>query len=425
MRYFLDFRPEDSQILCLNDTKETAVNIWNFLSDSRNRSVETFVSYVRKEILPGLTSNDTVARHGGDLRNALRDLRNKGLILTAPDLVTVRDLLAGWISTLWENTFKHELRNLSHYTNSEMTKFEPGLHVRTGNVECRVIEQHLRNKKGNQEAIREISSKLGDAEFMYSDAGTEKLNWMDSGDQNWNIRKLITNAGFYPSIDEDGSTLNYWAEQYLEGLSNSRGMFRNPGVDFYENVIENLLLNARQSFNYINFPSRVRFHEMLQNQKVLFVTAFSLEIDEIYKNGKIFKLWKDYELPDFKLTTVQAPMSIYPNRPDDDWRNSFEKLCHAIDEQFAKQDFSLFFVSAGAYGIPMANYVHQKYGVSSNSFGNYTNFLFGVRQNTTESESPELRNWENWAKSSLSRISGLATVDDGRYVLTDRDSSRP
>jgi hypothetical protein len=61
--------------------------------------------------------------------------------------------------------------------------------------------------------------------------------------------------------------------------------------------------------------------------------------------------------------------------------------------------------------------VFQQFGVASVYQGNWTNFLFGIRQNATESVEPDKRNLKLWRSSSLNKIEGVSAVDDGRYVL--------
>ena len=419
VRYFLDFRFGDDQVMRAGETGGIAVNIWSFLSTSRKESREDFVQFIRSEILPNLAIEDIVARHGSELRNSLREFRGKGNAFSILELISCRDLLAAWISTLWSDSFQHENWTSDFRRNAEFVDFSPSLSVRTGIVELRVVEQHFINKAMSNLELAKIAKRNHENEFMISEPTSMKLHLLDSGDVNWNIRMLMTNAGFYPTLKRRDSTLDSWVDRYSEGMSLANGIFRTPGCDFYEITVENEVLDPGGLFNYLDFPDRTRFHQMLKDHSILFVTPFSQEIDEIYMNGNIFHLWKDYDLPNFNLKTIQAPMSIYPNRPDKSWTDSFNKLCREIDKQFASENFSLFFISAGSYGIPISSYVFQKYGVSSNTLGNLTNFYFGVRQNASESESPELRNWERWAKSSLANISGLGRVDDGRYVLNE------
>jgi hypothetical protein len=154
---------------------------------------------------------------------------------------------------------------------------------------------------------------------------------------------------------------------------------------------------------------------------VLLVTPFAAEIQQLYESGKIWKLWTDLEIPKFNLEVIQAPMSIFPNRPNSSWIESFRALQETIQLSFSRNEHSLFFASAGGYGLPICNFVYETYDVASVYTGNYINYLFGVRQNTTEDVfHSEKRDIANWATSSLGSIPGLARVDDGRYVFTGK-----
>lgn len=128
------------------------------------------------------------------------------------------------------------------------------------------------------------------------------------------------------------------------------------------------------------------------------------------------------EIPKFNLEVIQSPMSIFPNRPNSSWIESFKTLKETIQFSFSQNKHSLFFASAGVYGLPICNFVYATYDIASVYTGNYINYLFGVRQNATEDGFySDKRDVANWATSGLGSIPGLARVDEGRYVFTGKD----
>ena len=400
------------------------VNIYPFTCDPD--FLNSFVAFIRADVIPLMRQIDFISYQGNDLRNDLRkEILSTPSLMTQEILIEARDCLAAFLSTFWFLVEEQKIRwsQLSQQ-NDEIDRWESGLYIRGGIVELKVVENELFGKLGDDfiPNFPEADYGIGNVPMLPLSV-LEARHWMDTSDVNQNIRNLMTNAGWYPNNKFDLAELRLWAKLYLDAYMNAKGLFRCPGIDMYENILEiKKVVNFEHGFHYFNFPNRKRFYELLDGKNVLLVTPFAAEIKQLFESGKIWKLWTDLEIPKFNLEVIQSPMSIFPNRPNSSWIESFRTLQETIQLSFSQNKHSLFFASAGSYGLPICNFVYATYDIASVYTGNYINYLFGVRQNATEDEFySDKRDVANWATSGLGSIPGLSRVDDGRYVFTGKD----
>ena len=392
--------------------EEGEINLHQFLS--LDNGVSYFREWLITEFAPGIADGDALIQNGAKLRDDIRQHLATSAGNTSDELLTaLRDCFVFWVSTFWYLKENQKIQWTPGLQNdSEISSWSPGLYVRTGNVEMHVLKNFLMGDL-KEETFLELEKSP-----PIPKAAGNRRSWLDDQDINLNIRDLMTNAGWYPDNEFNLDSLRDWCERYSSAIFNADGIFRFPGCDFYEMFFE--LKSFRESgrgFHYLRFPDYQRFYNMLQGHDVLFVTPFANEIQSLYDSGDLFKIWRDFDLPNFSLTLIQSPMSIYPNRPNSDWTSSFKQIEEKIRDSFSQHPHSLFFASSGCYGLPICDMVFQQFGIASVYQGNWTNFLFGIRQNSTESVEPDKRNLKLWRSSSLNKIQGLNVVDDGRYVL--------
>jgi hypothetical protein len=392
------------------------INIHQFVA--QNECAENFRNWLRNTLIPIINPTDSMIQDGALLRNDLRNYLFSSYEELSFEILTMfRDCFVVWVSTFW---FLKEEQKIPWtkdlMDNNEIQIWSPGLYVRTGNVELRVLTNFLMGDLPDSSIL-----ELEDSCRLPKDLQLRK-HWLDETDINLNIRQLMTNAGWFPNQNFDLQSLSEWNKRYSEALWNSTGLFRYAGLDFYEIFFElTKLKNSGQGFNYLQFPAPRNFYRMLEGHNVLLVTPFATEIRELYESGDLFHLWLDFDLPPFTLTLIQSPMSIYPNRAGADWSDAFNQVTEKIDDSFSRNSHTLFFASSGCYGLPLCDFVHRRYSVASVYQGNWINYLFGIRQNATENQKGR-RNLALWRASSLEKIAGLASVDDGRYVFDSTTS---
>ncbi|GAA0770032.1 hypothetical protein LRH25_31020 [Ideonella azotifigens] len=294
-------------------------------------------------------------------------------------------------------------------------RWEPRFYARYGNVELRVIQNWIERQPELREALQTVQAGLDDANSMYA---PRKLGrWLSADDLAFNLRALMTNAGFYADLDQPWRSLAPWCETYLAALGGADHLFPYPGA--YPNfwpVQAHLWQRDGRVAGPVRFPAPDRFYAMLAGRKLLFVTPFADEIAGLRDSGRLFGLYKDLPIPDFALQTLPAPMSVYPQRPDAGWHDSFERLKQQVDEAFARHEFDLFFASCGCYGLPLTHHVHRTHGCAAVYYGNHLNTLLGVRQKCNDGFLPERRLDANWAVSRLGEMENLARIDGGRYA---------
>jgi len=300
----------------------------------------------------------------------------------------------------------------------QIRQWEPKFYGRYWNVELRVIDSYLRNQSKIGVKLAEIQHHLADENYMYQGSGS--VHWLSAADVNFNLRRLMTNAGFYLSdnpAETDGEALCFWAKKYLDALAGTHFLFPYPTC--YPNFFvpqDHLFRQQGVIKDYVAFPEPEKFYATLKGHDILLMTPFYNEVNGLYSSKRLFNLYTDIAVPDFSLTAVPAYISTYPNRPHGSWNETFQHLIAEIDRAFAANTFSIFFASCGCYGMPICHYVHTRYGCTSVYIGNYINTLFGILQQCSETFMQERRINENWAIGNLTQFKNVAKIDGGRYT---------
>jgi hypothetical protein len=293
----------------------------------------------------------------------------------------------------------------------------PGLFGRYGNVELRVLDNWLADRDSLHQSLLDVLATSGDVDFMYRGRTTAVGNWLSSADADFNLRQLMTNAGFHVSDPERATeALDAWCEAYLLSLAASTALFPYPAA--YPNYlfVQEYLAADRGLVDYVRFPSAMDFYASLKDRTLLFVTPFATEIRSLQESGNLFRLFTDIDIPNFRVDTVQAPMAIFPEAPSGSWAESFESLKGEIDRAASRSHPDLFLASAGCYGMPISHFAHSQYGLPSIYFGNFPHVFFGIRQNGTMGYHSGKRVEKNWVTSGLASHANIARIDDGRYV---------
>ncbi|MGB3627389.1 MAG: hypothetical protein WA989_16270 [Henriciella sp.] len=294
-------------------------------------------------------------------------------------------------------------------------KVRDGNVLRYGNVELRVIENYLIRRDELFSALEKIAGQTDEAS-MYKEAAFS--SHLSADDPNWCLRRLMTNAGFYLSedIEQAKKDLAEWCERYLEALVSDTLVANPVHFPFCFSIQHHLWTQDGQTFDYCTYPGPFEFYEWLAGQNVLFVSPLARFVNEQVQSGNLWRLYKDYEMPEFALKAIEAPVSTWPNRPGGGWGESFEALCKSIDAEFEAQPFDIFVASCGCYGLPVSRYVSQKHGCRAFYLGNMTNALFGVKQNSTANFMADRANADMWIRGDLSKFANISRIDGGRYV---------
>jgi hypothetical protein len=396
------------------------INLASFVNESDHEN--SFRDFLKNSVAPLISSDDLISWQ--DLIHDVRGELGHSINLFSDELlIRIRDLRVRF-TIFFKYLAQDQVVPYSRVSvrNKEIQSWNTDLYVRGGNVELKVVENALFGKLGD-DFYPNIQN--GGIESGIPLSNSKRRHWLDTSDVNRNIRDLMTNAGWYPNDNFEISELRIWADHYYRAYVNAHGVFEHNGREMYEILLERRKIDSvGKGFEYCRFPGREKFYELLKGTNVLLVTPFAHEIQHLFESGKMWGLWRDLDIPKFRLTTIQAPMSIYPNRPGKSWLDSFVDLQETIQRSFAQNEHSLFFASAGSYGLPICDFVHSTFDIASVYDGNHVNYLFGVRQNSTENLAiSSKRDIDNWAISDLGRIEGLAIIDGGRFVFNEESNT--
>jgi len=296
---------------------------------------------------------------------------------------------------------------------------DPDIHrtvFRYGNVELQALENYVQFKAETKQALSKILTLYGDEQFMYQ-AELQKNHL--SGDNIFrNLKKLITNAGLYGNEDVASTwhAFETWCELYLEGLGSGFLASYPPAYPFYFKVQRHIWEARQVAPKYLAHPSGFEIYKLLEGKKVLFVTPFADLVNRQHQSGRIKRLFRNFEVPDFSLQCLDAPVTTWPNSPHGTWLETFEHLSRAVEEAISSNGCDVFIASCGCYGIPLCNRVSTNHAINSYYFGNITNFYFGVMQNASKNILTDEINLEMWIKSDLSKFPNVSKIDGGRYV---------
>jgi len=151
----------------------------------------------------------------------------------------------------------------------------------------------------------------------------------------------------------------------------------------------------------------------LAGKKVLVIHPFAASIKSQYAKRELLFPGTDI-LPAFQLQVIPAVQSIAENRAGfNDW---FEAL-DFMSEQIKKIDFDVAIIGAGAYGMPLANFIKMSLGKTAIHMGGATQLLFGIKGKRWE-EHPYISKLynEHWIYPSNEEIpANYKTVENGCY----------
>jgi hypothetical protein len=150
----------------------------------------------------------------------------------------------------------------------------------------------------------------------------------------------------------------------------------------------------------------------LNGKKVLVIHPFSETIKEQYKKRDKLFFNKDI-LPVFELKTFNAVVSFGGEKTKfETWFQALDYMC----EEIRKIDFDIAIIGAGAYGLPLAEFVRQL-GKKGIHMGGATQILFGIKGARWDQHDfiSKLYN-EYWVRpSDKEKPNGFNKVEEGCY----------
>jgi hypothetical protein len=416
----LTYERESSEILIeeiVGNNRVVRINLANFESDLNSK-----LSAVQSLIKSGIFHFRGSASEERLLRFSFNNLWKRGEKLSDNQIDILKRNLLWWSKlkrrndiTLAENISEKDF-GVEEGKRTFTLEGSP-FFLRLGIVELRVLEAYIQNRDVLFSSLKKVMDNHLSSEYMKSLA--QNTSYLFQDDLEWNIRRLMTNAGFYSdgSYQNAVQNLDIWCNTYLRAVDLGDAEFRVPGL-FYQGLYT-YQRRAGLSGSDIPFTKiSVRgWYEQLENQVIVFVTPFAKQISQIFGSEHMPNLYEDYKLKKFSVITVEAPMSIFPHRPHRDWQQSYESTLEQVRKCVRKNKATLFIAAAGSYGLPLCSAVHEEFEIASIYRGHFSNSLFGVLSgNATSNFGGFNRVLSNWQRSHLSSVEGLAKIDNGRYI---------
>jgi hypothetical protein len=283
--------------------------------------------------------------------------------------------------------------------------------LRYGNVELRVVENYLFDQENLHSALEGVIQKFGDESSMYTNASP--LRKLIHDDIDFNLRRLMTNAGFYISdVGTAWDTLTDWVQRYIAALCNSRLFWHNAHGIHYLRIQRALHERCGAVPEYLQMPGRLTLYDNLAGRDVLFVSPLAHIVNEQISSGRLWNLYESHEIPRFSVRAIPAWISTWPNRPHSNWSETFLTMCEGIETAYRERPFDVFMSACGCYGLPISDHVRAKYGCPVIYKGHNAHMLFGLFPG---SSGPAI-NPEMWAQGDLDRYANVDRIDGGRYI---------
>jgi len=288
--------------------------------------------------------------------------------------------------------------------------------LRYGNVELRAAENFLIRRDEQLAALEQLLPHLEDEERIYSPSRAS--GYLVADDCEWNLRRLMTNAGFYVenNIESALKCLEEWSTRYLRALRNAHLVWHNNFLPYFLKIELSNYQTHKVTPEYVSAPNIFQIYNTFELNEVVFVSPLSELIQQQADTGRLFRLYSGYDVPKFSLRAIPAWVSTWPNRPHSCWRETFSGLCEAVRMAHRERPFTVFASACGSYGLPLCDFVRQEYGCKVLYLGNFIHVAFGIRQRTTRNFMSGRINAEMWVDSDLAKYSNMSRIDNGRYL---------
>ena len=235
----------------------------------------------------------------------------------------------------------------------------------------------------------------------------------DPSTNKWNEHHkhiLCDVSGFFPFTE---AAMDKFSAYYLSFINNIDvlGVWE-VGEEHVSNLfnkdIELINLSSIEPYYFQEPWSRA-----LAGKKVLVVHPFAESITQQYAKRALLFQNKEV-LPHFQLQVITAAQTLVDNTDGfSSWFEALDDMC----AQIAKADFDVAIIGAGAYGMPIANFIKMKMGKVALHMGGATQILFGIKGKRWN-DIPQVKKLFNeyWINPSTDeKPAGAEKVEGGSY----------
>jgi hypothetical protein len=288
--------------------------------------------------------------------------------------------------------------------------------ARYGNVELAVLESYLRDPSRLFISMTNVVKLIDNESAMY--APGFRAHHLDSSDYDWNLRRMMTNAGFYTQRDVNSAwtSLVDWAECYLSAMRNNYLAAYSGALPFALGTMRIIWERYGERARHVQHPNAFEVYPVLEGQNIMFMSPMAELVSDQVDSGRIGRLFTHYQVPPFVVRTLPAWVSIWPNRPHADWSDTFARMRESLDAAYRQQPFDIFMASCGCYGLPICEYARSTFGCKTLYLGNIVHAFFGIRQSSSSTFAQGKVNEDAWIAGNLGKFTNMSRIDGGRYV---------
>jgi hypothetical protein len=204
--------------------------------------------------------------------------------------------------------------------------------ARPGNVELHALGAILQCPDQLRNVCQVISANWESEAYMYALPESADTFFLDL---EVAVRRLITNAGMYAtSADGLESSLTEWAHHYLAGITTGSELFIGWVYSLAAYQTRAIAANRGMAISLppvVKFGDLQGFYQRLAGLNVLVISPFAHACSYAVTSGRIRRIWKQIEVPEFRVVPLRAFVTTYPNRPHASWLETFERTCAEID----------------------------------------------------------------------------------------------
>lgn len=264
MKYALGFDERCNDIKLLSSTGDVEyINTYSLLNMEELQAISLLQQHLEHQVKDKLKDGDELITSNEVINQAIRSALSRGYGFSSENYDRINLLITKWILFFrLSSVTKCDYLPIESFNDQSasclaLSKWKNGFYGRYGIIELRVIDNWLRDKNKLHECLNNVKPRIIDEDFMYSSEEQKiRRHWLDSSDASFNLRKLMTNAGYYPSFEDSDNSFESWNRLYFEATKSVDALFPAPGCypNFF-NVQDVIFHETGRLVNYTNFPT--------------------------------------------------------------------------------------------------------------------------------------------------------------------------
>ncbi len=264
--------------------------------------------------------------------------------------------------------------------------------VRPSRGELAVLQSVLYNHGALEPAMALIRRHHHDHAWMHRQGDP---SFYAASEIDENLRWLHTQEGFYANSYAPLDCLERWSAGALSALMSMQVAGAELSPAFFP-VAQMIFEQTGRVKPLLHWPGEQQIYDIFAGKEILAVTPLSEVVEAQHHSGKAFDLFDDVSILPYGLRCLEAPQSVYPNRPASGFTESLDQCLEQIEALYNQRPFSMVVAACGAYSLPLCDALRQRYGVSCISSGDRVHAYFGVQQDCTAHWRLTSRKPENW-----------------------------